>query len=340
MWRLTKSNGSDNERGAAGVTVAVMMLVLIGAGALAVDTGQIYAERAQLQNGADAGAVAIAQACYETGCSQAEAEAIAQTLANANANDAGSNVLEVDLSVPNQVTVRTTTRDGNSGAGFLRQMFSSVLDAPPVTVGAYAVAIADPPSSGSSFPLALSECQYDLTEAEATGEVQLISYKPGMDDCTSTSGHTIPGGFGWLDQSTPCVAATDADAIVSSDTGADYAAECDATLNAWIAEIKSGGQALATFPVYDEAGGSGTTGWFHIRGYATFDIQGWKFGGGSKEPRSFRNQVPDVAEAADECKGECLGIIGQFIKYESIESFGGGAGVGDDMGTVTFRLID
>lgn len=339
MWRLTRHQ-NDKERGAAGVTVAVVMLVLIGAGALAVDTGQIYAERAQLQNGADAGAVAVAQACYETGCSQTEANSIAQTLANANANDAGSNVIAVDLSVPNQVTVRTSTRNGTSGAGFLRQMFSSALDADPVTVGAYAVAVADPPSSGSSFPLALSECQFDLSDTETEGEIQLIRYKPGMDDCTSTSGHTIPGGFGWLDQSSPCVATTDADANVSSDTGADYAEECDATLNAWIAEINSGGQALATFPVYDEAGGSGTSGWFHIRGYATFDIQGWKFGGGSKEPRSFHNKAPDVADAADECTGSCLGIIGQFVKFESIEAFGGGAGVGDDMGTVTFRLID
>jgi Flp pilus assembly protein TadG len=38
-----------------------------------VDVGQIYAERAQLQNAADAGAMAIAQACHETGCTQSEA---------------------------------------------------------------------------------------------------------------------------------------------------------------------------------------------------------------------------------------------------------------------------
>ncbi|MCO4275095.1 Tad domain-containing protein [Pseudarthrobacter sp. HLT3-5] len=339
MWRLTQPK-TDNQRGAAGVTVAVTMLVLIGAGAMAVDVGQIYSERAQLQNGADAGAIAVVQACYKTGCSQAEADSIAATLADANANDAGSNVLEVDLSVPNQVTVRTSTRNGATGAGFLTQMFSSALNTTPATVGAYAVATAEPPSSGSAFPLALSECQYDLSEGELEGEVQLVRYKPGMDDCTSTSGHVIPGGFGWLDQSSPCVATTDADAIVSSDTGADYAAECDAILNSWIAEINSGGQALATFPVYDEAGGSGTGGWFHIRGYATFDIQGWKFGGGSNAPRSFHNKAPYVTDPADACTGSCLGIIGQFIRYESIETYGGGGGVGDDMGTVEIRLID
>ncbi len=51
----------DNEKGAAGVLVAVMMLVLIGVGAIAVDVGQIYAERAGLQNAADAGALAGAR---------------------------------------------------------------------------------------------------------------------------------------------------------------------------------------------------------------------------------------------------------------------------------------
>ncbi|WP_461164816.1 pilus assembly protein TadG-related protein [Arthrobacter sp. R4-81] len=340
MWRLTKSKTTDKERGAAGVTVAVMMFVLIGAGAMAVDVGQIYSERAQLQNGADAAALAIAQACHETECSEDEADEIAQSLLDANANDSSSNLVDVDItSVPNQVTVRTTTQEGTSGS--LRQMFASALDAPPVTVGAYATAIVSPPSGGSGFPLALSDCQYDLSEGVETGEVQLIRYKPAMADCTSSTGNSIPGGFGWLDQDGPCDAATDADDIASSDTGADYASfsdDCDPILQAWIDEINAGGQALATFPVYDNAGKTGTKGWYHILGYATFDIQGWKFGGGEKEPRAFANSASD--DTADHCTGSCLGIIGQFIKFESIESFVGGTGTGADLGTVDIRLID
>lgn len=338
MRRLTNRK-TDRERGAAGVLVAVMMLVLIGAGALAVDAGQIYAERAQLQNGADSGSVAIAQACYKTGCTQSEAEAIAQTLADSNSNDGGSTVFEVDLTVADQVTVRTTTVNGSSGAGFLTQMFSKALNAPPVTVGAHATAIAAPPGAGSGFPLAISDCQYDLSAAETEGEIQLIRYKPGMGTCTSTSGHVIPGGFGWLDQTSPCVAATDAEDLAGSDTGADYASECDVILQGWIDEINGGGKALATFPVYDEAGGTGTGAWFHIRGYATFDIQGWKFGGGNSAPRTFQNKAPAVADPADECTDPCRGIIGQFVKFESIESFTGGSS-GEDLGTVVIRLID
>lgn len=338
MRWLTKAK-PEAERGAAGVMVAVLLLVLIGAGALAVDVGQIYAERAQLQNGADAGAMAVMQACYETGCSQDEAEDIAADLADSNSNDGSSTVFEVDMTVDDQVTVRTTTRDGTSGAGFLRQMFSSALNAPPATVGAHATAALEFPSGGSAFPLAISDCQYDLSEAEATGEVQLIKYKPGDGPCTSTAGHTIPGGFGWLQQTdTACHAATDIDDNAASDPGGNYpkTTACDAILQSWIDTINSGESVMGTFPVYDNAGSTGKNGWFHIRGYATFNIQGWKFGGGTSQPRTFQNAV----DPATTCKDPCLGIIGQFVKFVSIEDGGGLPGVGVDLGTSRIRLIN
>lgn len=333
----------DKERGAAGVLVAVLMLVLVGAGAMAVDVGQIYAERAQLQNGADAGAIAVVQACHETGCTQSEAEAIAAALADGNSNDGSSTVFEVDMSVPNEVTVRTTTRDGTSGAGFLRQMFSSALNAPPATVGAHATAGLEFPSGGSAFPLAISDCQYDLSSTEVSGEVQLIKYKPGMSDCTSTAGHVIPGGFGWLDQTdSACHAETDSGDNADSDTGADYpsTAACDAIIQSWKDTINGGGTVMGTFPVYDNAGGTGAGGWFHIRGYATFNIQGWKFGGGTTEPRTFHNKAPHVVDPADSCTDPCRGIIGQFVKFVSIDSGGGLPGVGVDLGTSKIRLIN
>lgn len=338
MRRLDKRK-ADRERGAAGVMVAVLMLVLIGAGALAVDVGQIYAERAQLQNGADAGAMAVVQACHETGCSQSEAEAIAAALADANSNDDSSTVLEVDMTVPNEVTVRTTTRDGTNGAGFLRQMFSSALDAPPASVGAYATAAVEFPSGGSAFPLAISDCQYDLSTTEPTGEVQVITYKPGMGECTSTAGHTIPGGFGWLEQTdTECHAETDIDDNAGSDPGAAYPKSdaCDEILESWIEAIEDDEPVLGTFPVFDNADGTGNPAWFHVRGYATFQIQGWKFGGGSNQPRTFRN----ATDPATICSDPCRGIIGQFVKFESIDGGGGLPGVGADLGTSKIRLIN
>jgi len=47
-------------------TVLVILLgagVLLGIGALVIDVGQIYAEREQLQSGADSAAIALAKSC-------------------------------------------------------------------------------------------------------------------------------------------------------------------------------------------------------------------------------------------------------------------------------------
>jgi hypothetical protein len=53
------------DRGAVAVTVGILLSggVLLGFTALVVDVGQLYAEREELQSGADAGALAVAAAC-------------------------------------------------------------------------------------------------------------------------------------------------------------------------------------------------------------------------------------------------------------------------------------
>lgn len=337
MRRITNSR-PERERGAVGVLAAVTTLVLLGAGALAVDVGQIYAERAQLQNAADAGALAVAQACNATGCTQAEAEAIAVSLANANSNDTQSNVAEVDLSVADQVTVRTTTQSGTNS--FLRKMFASALNAPPVSVGAFAVAAAEPPSGGSGFPLAISDNCYNLSEASPTGEIQKISYKPG-GTCTGPSGAQIPGGWGWLDQDSPCQATTETGSNqMGSDPGNNPPSGCSQILLEWKSTILGGGEVNVAFPIFDDATNQGQNGQFHIIGYATFNIWGWKFG--NNHEYEFRNTADDPGMTNDlACDGgnnRC--IIGQFIKFESIDSFGGSPGGGADLGTVNIKLID
>ncbi|WP_445153709.1 pilus assembly protein TadG-related protein [Arthrobacter sp. Hor0625] len=337
MRRVTRK--SEKERGAAGVLVAVMMVVLLGAGAMAVDVGQIYAERAQLQNAADAAAMATAQQCHNTPADcPIQALPWAQEMTAGNSNDGATAVDSVDLTVPNQVTVATSTLNGTSGAGFLTQLFANALNAPPVTVGARATAVIEPLGGATAFPLAISDCQYDLSGAEETGEVQLIKYKPGSGTCTSTSGHVIPGGFGWLDDSGTCVATTDAGDIADTDTGANFPGSCTAIVTGWRNTILAGGSVEATFPVYDDAGGTGHGGWFHIRGYATFKIIGWAFSGGGT-PEVFRETMPWVGSPANACTGSCRGIIGQFIRFESIGEAGGTPGTGPDLGTVNIRLI-
>ncbi|MET3206814.1 UNVERIFIED_ORG: hypothetical protein ABIB21_003638 [Arthrobacter sp. UYEF13] len=322
---------NSGESGVAGVVVAIMMLVLVGAGAVAVDVGQIYSERAQLQNGADAGALAVALSCKQGTCNTA----LADNLANSNSNDAASTAA-VDLTVAGQVTVTTSTKNGSSS--FLTNLFSNAINAGPVTVGAQAVAGVGVPGSGSGFPLTLSDDCFNLASGSQTGEVQKMSYKPG-GTCTGPSGTQIPGGWGWLDESSPCNATTQVGTNdMGSDPGNNPPSGCATILGTWKATLLAGGEVKVLFPVFDTATGTGQNGSFHIIGYATFKIWGWKFGNnGVYEFRNAAND-PGMNSALACSSGNDRCVIGQFVKFTAI---GSGTVIpgGVDLGTSEIRLI-
>lgn len=104
ILRRLRGNGAD--RGAVAVIVAILFggAVLLGMGAFVVDAGDMYAERAQLQNGADSGALAVASGCAQSaaGCSNAlsalnsacsTTPSASSGIASCNAND---NTAKVD----------------------------------------------------------------------------------------------------------------------------------------------------------------------------------------------------------------------------------------------------
>ncbi|GAA3310720.1 TadE/TadG family type IV pilus assembly protein [Arthrobacter ramosus] len=276
MQRLSRRlKSADEERGAAGVLVALMMLVLIGVGAVAVDVGQIYAERAQLQNGADAGALAVASSCAKGSCNIS----LAGPLANSNANDGASTVKSVDLSVPGKVTVTTSTKDGTTGAGYLSKMFANALNTGPVTVGAQATATWGGPGSGPAIlPLAFAPCQFDINGATQT----ILTH--GSTTCVSDSpsGQVIPGGYEWLipdtgqcaakvypdDPTTPGVV----DPYALSKTGLSMPKECKTLISGYL-------NTVVAFPVFTEASASGAGGKYYIKGYAAFYLSGYNFPG-------------------------------------------------------------
>jgi len=80
---LLRRLGRD-ERGVVGVLVALLLGsgVLMGLGALVIDVSQLYQERAELQNGADAAALAVAKSCATGICTPA----VAAQYANENAS--------------------------------------------------------------------------------------------------------------------------------------------------------------------------------------------------------------------------------------------------------------
>lgn len=308
MWRLnTKFQGtSAGEQGAAGVTVAIMMLILIGVGAIAVDVGQIYVERSQLQNGADAGALAVAGSCEPGPCNPT----VAAPLANANSNDGASDA-SVDLSVPGQVTVRTSTRNGSSS--FLTKMFASALSAGPVSVGATATAAWGSPGSGpATLPITFAPCQFDVDGAVHT----ILTH--GSESCVSDSpsGAPIPGGFEWLmpdpgkcqatvypdDTTTAGVV----DPYAKTNTGLSIPSECKALIPTYLnKEI--------LFPVFTPATGTGAGGKYYIKGYAAFLLLGYSFPG---------------AEGGDQTGlgGSNRGVRGKFVSWVADPALYAGGG--------------
>lgn len=298
------------------MTVALMMLVLIGAGAFAVDTGQIYAERAQLQNAADSAAVAVAQSCEEGTCNTALTgpSSIAESLSNANSNDNASEVKEIDTSVPGQVTVTTSTKDGTSGAGFLSKLFASALtDAPPATVGAIATAAWGWPGYGPAMlPLTFAPCQFDVD-----GSVHTI-LTHGSETCVSDnpSGAAIPGGFEWLIPDTGKCQATVhpddtttagvVDPYATSKTGLSLPTECKDLLPTYL-------NTVILFPVFSSVVGTGSNAKYYIKGFAAFRLLGYSFPG---------------ATGGDQTglTGSKRGVRGQFISWVVDPSAYGGGG--------------
>lgn len=347
MIKVLGKASKDSERGAIAIITVIIIMALIGFGAVAVDVGQVYAERAQLQNGADSAALGIAQQCYKAGtCSAADAMSWAQPLVNGNANDGATTVKAVDLSVANQVTVTTTTLDGTTNAGFLTPLLRQAVGGGPITVAAQATAKWGPPGGGSGFPLALSDACFDLSSGSNSGQMQVFSYKPGngpaaspTDTCTNASGQSTTGGWGWLQDSGTCSVSTTAGGTVGSNTGVspNYSG-CSSVLQGWINTLSTGGKVEVQFPVFSQSAYNGNNAQYTILGYATLDVIGWQFSStGNGNIPYWYNSNPPAGYPSLACSGgsnRC--IIGQFVRFDaSVQSTGGN---GQDFGTSAFYL--
>ena len=196
MMRRVRGDGA--ERGAVAVFVAILFGsgVLLGMGALVVDVGGMYAERAQLQNGADAGSLAVALGCAKgaaTCDASTSASGPAGAHANSNANDTRSNVDNVcgrdggmgilpscSGSAPgcppaapaagiNYAQVQSSTLTG-TGSTVLPPAFArSILGYTDKTVHACAVASWGPPGGlGNAVAFTISYCEWQQNTANGT----------------------------------------------------------------------------------------------------------------------------------------------------------------------------
>lgn len=332
---LPDRNTEDNERGVAGVLVAGLMLVLLGAGAMAVDVGQVYAERAELQNAADAGALMAADVCSDaSGCDVWLVTEQAEALANANSKDGRSEVTEVDTSVTGQVTVRTSTWNGVSNEGFLTKLFAQALPAPPVTVGAYAIATWEYPTKGvSKLPLTFATCEF----IDDGLPHKILTSGAETCEALNPSGQEVPGGFAWLSPNgdEPCEVIAEVGEWNKVSSGASLPNECkylfDASLSGKVIAIPVYGYTCAGFPADSTLWGNSCTGnnvHYMTEKWAGFQILAWNFPGLVHDP------------APKKFSGSEKGIYGTFLGYSADpQDFTGGTTTPSGNVIVT-RLIE
>ncbi|TQJ33294.1 pilus assembly protein TadG-related protein [Arthrobacter sp. SLBN-122] len=335
MRRLTtlgRPQGKTSERGAISVIVAIMLVVLLGSAAIAVDVGVIYSERAQLQSGADSSAIALAQKCARsiTDSLCSTTSTLAANLANQNALDGKSNVYNIQLEkTARTVSVITTAKGTGAPDNSVSLFFANALGVPSKEVGAKSSAVWGSPIKGpTAFPLAFSICQVQNMVDHGLQVLQNKDSKSANPGCTLPSGGTVPGGFGWLAQDTgKCGASIDLSIDkggsdpTSTKTGNSAPSNCEGTLNGWAADITAGRKVIVLLPVFDKVTGTGAGAIYHLTAFAAFNVVGWKFSGqDNTTPYSFSNTAPkgSGSAATATCTGDCRGIIGEFVTYVSL----------------------
>lgn len=314
----------DSEHGAISVIMAIVMVVLLGFVAIVVDVGLLYAEKAQLQNGADASALGVAQACASrnSGTDCSPTSPLASRLSNENALDGHTRVSSVVVdTAQNRVTVTTGAQDEN-GENRVSLFFARALGVSSAEVNAVAKARWGSPKAGPTvFPAAFSVCQ---VQGSVDGSRQRLGLHGGTyanPSCNyGPSGQTVPGGFGWLSQTPDQCGGNIIANVAVSGTGNSAPSNCDAIFTQWKNDINAGRKPTVLLPVFDGTNGrNGANAKYNIKTFAAFAIEGWKFTGGDEAPDNlltFHNTSMHVGAQA--CQGNCRGIIGTFVTYVSL----------------------
>ncbi len=315
--RLPSDASESGERGAATIIVAGLMVVLLGFAALAVDVGALYAEKAQLQNGADAAALAIATDCAGGSCGNSTTTG--NQFANSNANDNSSGAV---VTFPAATTVRVVTnaRDAGSGANSFSLFFAQAFGIETATVDATAEASWGAPSSATTLPWTVSECVFkkylsptQLAALNSTGTftgdpipthvtLRYDTNAPAVGGCVAQNGYQ-PGGFGWLETTSGCSTDISISAVVQGQPGNHFpnAATCDSVLAHIMDEP-------ALIPLFKTAAQNGNKTKYTLIGFAAFQVTGYKFDGGQQ-----------LDPAAPSCTGNCRALQGYFSRFVSLE---------------------
>ena len=194
MTHTGRTASTRQPRGQALVTMALALVALMGFGALAIDVGMMFLAKNELQNAADAAALAGAQEFYYNGCTDCPQSRWTQGEDSARANIAINKSMKAALStgtitsgwwnitgtpagmqsktkspwvLGDAAAVRVVIRKspGNNG-GSVALLLASMFGAQSTqAITASAVAVVSFPSTvmpNQTFPTAINNCMYDV----------------------------------------------------------------------------------------------------------------------------------------------------------------------------------
>ena len=338
-----------DDRGALGVLVAMMLGagVLTGMGALVIDVGQLYQERAELQNGADAASLAVANSCAVSACTPASAASIALTYASQNNHHglaavgqvcgSGGTLVACSAStgattdcpaVPpngtNYVDVHTSTK--TSTGTVITPIFAPSLlgnsNYQGTTVLACSQAEWGAPATATVTALTISACEWDYETSQGTVYAQSPPYPPNTTPASSVDRVLIPSNSDDGCGSEPA----NADTAKSFGWTADPGSTCSLTISSspFAAPAGGPGAPISTacktvlaaaqstkkpiaVPVYIAA--TNESGWtYTLKGFAAFVVTGYYLYGSPTFSAS------DWLKSANNCSGTSSCINGYFIK--------------------------
>jgi Flp pilus assembly protein TadG len=336
--------GGPGEEGTVAIFVALTLTVLFGLAALVIDGGALAQERRELQNGADSAALALAEKCAANQC-PVDMNADATIYAGLNASDSQSRAFATRSG--NSVRVVTKTRDSSGDQNGVDFTFAPVINGgTSKEVQAAATAAWSTASGGATPPITFSLCEWDemISAGGVFNQTPKVIYfhdpnkkpknPPPKVPCTRQPGQdtdadsNINGGFGWLDVGSNCSATVTIGGWVGSNTGVSTPNQCQPSvlINSPI-----------FVPIFDQAVDTNDPDWanqcadnrcYHIYGYATVKVTGFRFpGNGWTWPAG-----------APPCNPPDSCIAGIFTNFTL--GWTGGTGGGPDLGTYVVRLTE
>jgi Flp pilus assembly protein TadG len=344
------------ERGVIGVLVAVLIGggVLFGMAALVVDVGQFYQERAELQNGADAAALAVAKSCATGNCTPGLAAQYANL--NASALTGGTAAVNLVCGTGTGLAPCTTPSTGKmfdcpaapaAGAGFVDVHTSTQLPGgstllPPIfartltgmgnyqgsTVYACAQAAWGAPSGANTIAFTISACSWDLATNQGTTFAPPPPYPPNtLPSPSQDQVLNVTSGNGIGCSTEP----SGADAPGNFGWTSDPTNTCSLSVSgAFAGTGVSASQACQTalaadqanrtlllLPVYISIGGTGNNAVYTLKGFAAFVVTGYHLSGFN---------APDWLNSKNDCNGSHKCINGYFTQalIPSATGVGGG----------------